>query len=155
MRKSVLKIGARLFYPPHGVVRVLGVEEREIADGAQSFYVLALQRGQVLLPVDKALPDGVRKLVSPTKARALLKLVALRPDPDVGEKPSAESCADMLQRGAPDDYTELLRTLLHRTSGSRLSANERRVLRAARNYFINEISVVLDRPATEIEEALR
>lgn len=154
MRSPVFRIGARLFYPPHGVARVLGVEERELGEGAQSFYVLALERGQVLLPVDKAIPDGVRTLVSPTKARALLKLVVTEPA-GAGDKQDANSYEDVLKTGAADDYTEVLRTLLHRGRSSRLSSGERRLLRVARDYFVREISVVLDKTVVEIEEALQ
>ena len=150
MSATVIRIGSRMFLPPHGVARVLGVEERELASSSRSFYVLAIARGQVLLPVDKAAPSGMRELVSVAKAQALLELVAT----EVETEPAAEGYDEVLKTGRADEYTAVIRALSRRKSSKRLTTNERRLLRVARDYFVSEISAVLERPGSEIEKAL-
>lgn len=158
MSAPILQIGARVFYPPHGVASVVAVEERELEPGSdsQSFYVLALTRGRVLLPVDNGAPDGLRELVSASKARELLERVKTRPSSKPAPSPRARAAAyaDLLRDGSPDGYTEVLRALLFRSRDGKLSANDRRVLEVARGYFVSEVSAALDKPDAEIEALL-
>ena len=65
-----------MFYPLHGVAEVVAVESRDFGDQHQDFYVLELDRGgKLLLPTSNLAQAAVRGLVSPTKARELLKKI--------------------------------------------------------------------------------
>jgi len=71
---DILKPGATVFYPAHGVAKVQGVEEREFCDVKQEFYVLELARGgKSLVPVGNVEHTGLRPLISANKARTLIK----------------------------------------------------------------------------------
>jgi len=152
-----LEIGSRLFYPGHGVVSVLCIEERVFGASPQDFYVLSLSPGdKVLLPVDNVAKAGVRELVSATKARELLARVTTAPA--AGEtkswKERSLDYAGGLRLGCPDRYTDILQELLHRSRTAKLSAKDTQSLQVARGYFVAEIGAVLDMPAQEVEAAL-
>ena len=152
-----LKIGSRLFYPGHGVVSVLGLEERAFGAAPECFYVFGMSRSEkLLLPIGNVVKAGVRELVSAAKARRLLRRVIAAPT-SATEKSWQDRVADYtagLRSGCPDRYTETLRELLFRARAKKLSANDRRALEVARGYFVGEISAALTKPASEIEAAL-
>ena len=152
-----LKIGSRLFYPGHGVVSVLGLEERAFGAAPQCFYVFGMSRSEkLLLPVGNLDKAGVRALVSAAKARKLLRQVATAPTSATGRSSQDRTAdyTDGLRSGCPDRYTETLRELLFRARAKNLSSSDRRALEVARGYFVSEISAALARPASEIEAAL-
>ena len=160
---EVLTVGSRVFYPSHGVACVSGQEEREFSGHKQLFYVLTLDRGiTVLLPLQKVAQAGLRELVSPDKARELMKKVKTEPDAEPEGKIDRASrkkrdavYAEALRSGSADEYTEILRQLLFRSRSEKLSSSEQHVLDLARSCFVGEIGAALDRPAEEIEEDLR
>lgn len=156
---KALTVGARIFYPGHGVASVAAIEERELGGGVQTFYVLAIAHDagvKLFVPVDKVEQAGLRELVSPAKARQLLKAVAkevevadVKTDPS-SRKQRATGYADGLRSGSPDRYTEVLRDLLARSRAGKLSAGEQQTLDQALAIFVGEISAALDRPPDEV-----
>jgi len=155
-RLDRLVVGSRVFYPAHGVATVAGMEKREFGEAEQEFYVLTLDRGvRLLLPTSKVDAAGVRALVSPTKARELMRSVADEPTVDVTPwRERTTSYADALRQGAPEGYTDILRQLLFRSRSDKLSAIERRLLETARGYFVGEIGAVLELSSEQIDASL-
>ena len=151
-----LVVGSSIFYPAHGVAEVVGIEQREVGQEQQEFYVLALTRGgKLLLPTANVEQAGVRALISQPKARALMKTVETAPEvDDTPAKERAALYADALRGGAADRYTEILRQLLFRSKSDKLSSADRRLLDIARAYFCSEIGAVLERPSERIAEQL-
>ena len=157
MMTAQLRSGSRVFHPSHGVVSVLGQENRDLGDRVQSFYVLGLSLGgKLLLPVDNLAQSGVRDLVSSDKARQLLDAVGegFTAEPALSTSARAAAYSDGLASGSADSYTEILRELMHRAREKKLSPQDQRVLRAARRNFIAEIAAALDKPDAEIEATL-
>jgi CarD family transcriptional regulator len=151
---NTLDLGARVFYPAHGVADVVGVEERNFGSSPQLFFTLELVDGnKVLLPVHNVERAGVRDLVSVSTARELLEEVARAPELD--DTPRRQRVAEYkegLRTGAADRYTAILQDLLHRSRAGKLAADEKRVLEEARGYFVTEIGAVLELSTDEIAE---
>lgn len=160
---EALTVGSRVFYPSHGVACVSGREEHEFSGHKQVFYVLTLDRGvTVLLPPKKVAQVGLRELVSPDKARELMKKVKTEPDAEPEGKIDRASrkkrdavYSEALKSGSADEYTEILRQLLFRSRSEKLSSSEQHILDLARACFVGEIGAALDLSAEEIEEDLR
>lgn len=149
-----LQVGTRVFYPPHGVVTVVAVEQRAFGASPQDFYVLELARGgRLLLPVDNTEQAGIRELVSATRARKLLKSLASAPATAArsSHRERAAEYTDGLRSGSPERYTEILQQLLQRSRSGKMSPSDQHALEIARGYFVGEIGAVLDRPKREIE----
>jgi CarD family transcriptional regulator len=152
-----LTVGAHVFYPALGVASVVGMEKRQFGQGEQEFYVLELERTvRLLLPTAKLVAAGLRALISPTKARELMRSVAAEPTADSTPwRERTASYADELRDGAPERYTDILRRLLFRARSEKLTTIDRRLLETARNYFVGEIGVVLQRTPQQINTELQ
>ena len=159
-----LTVGARVFYPGHGVVRVVGMEEREFGGGMQVFYVLELEAdraAKLMLPVGRVGDAGVRNLVSAAKARALMKSVGEAVEPEevksdpASRKLRAAGYTEALRSGSPDRYTDTVRELLVRFRAGKLSTGEQVTLQQALAMFVGEVSAALDRPLDEVKAELR
>jgi RNA polymerase-interacting CarD/CdnL/TRCF family regulator len=155
---SKLRIGSRVFHPAHGVVTVLGIEQREMGPSTLDFYVLGLPRGgTLLLPVGNVGQANVRDLVSAAKARELMERVrtaAPTTRTKVAWRERAATYKDGMRSGSADRYTEILSELLFRARAEKLSAGDQQVLDMAHGHFIGEIGAVLDRSPVEIEAGL-
>jgi RNA polymerase-interacting CarD/CdnL/TRCF family regulator len=152
-----LEIGARVFHPAHGVVSVLGKENRQFGSSVESFYVLGLPLGGRLLVPASTLPNtGVRDLVTSTRARELLAEVGTAEEAGalLSQKERAAVYSEALRSGDPERNTKILRELLSRAREAKLSMQDQQILDRSRSRFVAEIAAVLDRPGAEIEAAL-
>ncbi|HEU5058754.1 MAG TPA: fatty acid desaturase [Kofleriaceae bacterium] len=161
---ETLTLGSRVFYPGHGVVSVVGREERAFGGDVQVFYVLALlsdRAATVMLPIDKLGQAGIRPLVSATKARALMRAVAEAPElADIKSDPAsrkhrASGYSEALRSGSADRYTQTVRELLARFRAGKLSPSDHQTLNQALSMFVGEVSAALDRGLDDVRAELR
>jgi RNA polymerase-interacting CarD/CdnL/TRCF family regulator len=161
---QTLAVGSHVFYAGHGVVSVVSVEERAFGGDVQVYYVLELASDRAatfMLPIDKVSSAGVRQLVSPSKARALMRAVAEAPNTTelksdaASRKHRATGYSDALRSGSADRYTEALRELLARFRAGKLSPSEQQTLNRALSMFVGEVSAALDRGLDDVRAELR
>jgi CarD family transcriptional regulator len=143
-----MKIGDHRFYPPHGVVTLVAVEERDLAGIKAEFHVLEVARGgTVLLPSKTVKDEEMRTLVSASKAKDLLKRVKSKAKSkapaDLGGKALANHFDTQLKSGDAVAYTEVLRDLMIRGATQKISATEQDLMQRARSYFVTELATVL------------
>ena len=161
---ETLIVGSRVFYPGHGVTRVVGMEDRSFGGETQVFYVLELEgdrHARFMLPVGRVVDAGIRALVSAAKARALLKSIGdqaepgdLKSDP-VSRKLRATGYSEALRSGSPDRYTETVRELLSRFRSGKLSPAEQLTLNQALGMLVGEVSAALERTFDDVKAELR
>jgi CarD family transcriptional regulator len=159
-----LTVGSLVFYPGHGVARVVATEEREFGGAMQSYYVLELAGDhgvKLMLPINNVARAGVRDLVSASKARSLMKEVVQdlsdgedKTDP-ASRKLRATGHIEALRSGSADRYTSTVRGLLARFRAGKLSAGEQQTLQHALAMFVGEVSAALDRPVDDVRAELR
>lgn len=153
-----LPIGDYIFYPTHGVAKVIRKEDMQFDDTPQEFYVLELQKGgSLFIPTAGVNGLGLRPLVSPAKAKKLLKKAKTAPPKDtktqkMTTKDRTAKYAEDLKTGESELYTEVLQELRFRAIEDKLTTSERNLLEKARHYFVSELATVLDRPPKEIED---
>jgi CarD family transcriptional regulator len=149
-----VKEGETIFYPAHGVAKVLAVEEREFGGQKQEFYVLELARGgKSLVPTRNIDQMGLRPLVSQKQAKVLLKRFKEKPELDNGKswKDRASRYAEGLKTGSPEIYTKIFQELAFRAKVDKLSTTETKMLETARSYFVGEVGEVLEMTADNID----
>jgi len=153
-----LPIGEHIFYPSHGVAKVVRKEDMQFDAQPQEFYVLELQKGgSLFIPTAGVNGLGLRPLVSVSKARKLLKKVKTAPAPDgktlkMSTKDRTAKYAEDLETGESELYTEVLQELRHRAIEDKLTTSERTLLDKARAYFVSELATVLEKSPKEIED---
>lgn len=156
-RASALKSGDTIFYPAHGVAKVIGIEERQFGDLRQEFYILELNRGgKSLVPTKHVESAGLRPLISAKRAKELLKQLKDVPKIDRSKswKDRASQYSDGLRTGSPESYTAILQELMYRARADKLSTTETKMLETARSYFVAEVGEVLNIPAERLEKDL-
>ena len=72
--KLVFSEGDYVVYPTHGVGKVLGIEDREIAGFDLKLFVISFESEKMTLrvPVDKVKDSGLRKISSRAKMKAAM-----------------------------------------------------------------------------------
>lgn len=145
---KLMEIGTKCFYPPHGVVSLTAVEDREFAGTNTEFHVLELVRGGTLLVPSKSMAStSFRPLISAKKAKELQKRMRSKAkskiNPGLDGKERTAKLEGLLKEGDADDYAEILRELMVRAAEGRITLNEQKLMDTARAYFVDEIGSVL------------
>ena len=161
---ATLTVGSRVFYPGHGVVTVVRMEERAFGGEVQVYYVLAVageRAATVMLPIDKVGQAGVRPLISVSTARSLMRAVSEAPatteikSDAASRKHRATGYSDALRSGSADRYTQAVRELLARFRAGKLSAGEQQTLHQALAMFVGEVSAAQGRTVDDVRAELR
>ena len=134
------EIGDKIVYPMHGAGVVKDIEEKEIFDTTQMYYLMEIvsEGMEILIPVDKADEVGVRDIVTSDVIEKML---------DSLEEPSDQMNGNWSKRY--QDNMDILKslTLLDRKKG--LSTGEKKMLTSARNFLISEMVLVQGRSKEE------
>ena len=162
----MFKTGNMAVYPAHGVVKVQGVEMREICGTRRRYYILKVLDNDVIVmvPTDNADTVGLRPVIKKTEVKKIYTILKSNP-PHVAPINGGQSWnkryreyADKLKSGNIFDIAEVLKQIHLLKSEKELSFGEKRVLDQARGLLIKEISIAKDakeeKVATEIEKYL-
>lgn len=144
------EVGDRAFYPVHGVVEVVRIEEKDMGGSTQSFYVLAilgLDR-RILVPTANAATVGLRRLVTEEEIDAVKKILADKPAVFNLEtwNRRARTFGEKIKTGSVIDIAEIVRELGWLREKKALAFGERRTLDSAMGLLVKEISVSRGEP---------
>jgi CarD family transcriptional regulator len=143
-----LEVGARVVYPVHGVVEVVGHERRTV-DGVTSTYVVLSAPGEILsdnlrlvVPEDRLEELGVRDPVSAEDAVEVLALLAARNVrvPSTWSR-RFKNHKDKLRTGDVFACAEVVRNLALRQHDKPLAPAETTMYRSARHGLVSELAV--------------
>lgn len=139
------EIGDKIVYPMHGAGVVIDIEEKEIFDTKQMYYLMEIvsEGMEILIPVDKADEVGVREIVSPEAINEMLNALAgISGIMNGNWSKRYQDNMEILKSGDIFDVAGVVKnlTLLDRRKG--LSTGEKKMLTSARNFLISEIVLV-------------
>ncbi len=150
--KSAFSEGDYVVYPTHGVGRVLGIEDREVAGFDLKLFVISFESEKMTLrvPVDKVKDSGLRKISSRAKMKTAMKTLKGRAR---GKRTMwsrrAQEYDAKINSGDPVAIAEVVRDL-HRAAGQPdQSYSERQMYEAALDRLAQELALVdkIDRDA--------
>lgn len=155
------QIGQKAVYPAHGVVEVVGVDTKKIADSPVVFYVLrVLENGmQIMVPRDKADQVGLRALATQHDVDEMFTV--LRDSEVVLDKQTwnrrYRGFMEKIKTGSLFDVAEVFRDLMRLRTSKNLSFGERRMLETARTLMVKEVALARrwsdDRAGEELDLA--
>lgn len=157
---SNFQVGDKAVHPAHGVGEVTGIERREIAGSAGSFYVLRiLDSGmRVMVPTKAAQTLGLRTLMSTHEADEVMAVFRVT-EKAVGAGPwnrRQRAYNDMIKSGSPLEVARVLRDLyrvkIH--DAKELSYGERRLMDQARSLLFYELAHARNVSEAEIEREI-
>ena len=143
--KLVFSEGDYVVYPTHGVGKVLGIEEREVAGFDLKLFVISFEAEKMTLrvPVDKVKDSGLRKISSRTKMKTAMTTLKGRAR---GKRTMwsrrAQEYDAKINSGDPVAIAEVVRDL-HRAAGQPdQSYSERQMYEAALDRLAQELALV-------------
>ncbi|MGD9475052.1 MAG: CarD family transcriptional regulator [Eubacteriaceae bacterium] len=147
------KIGDKIVYPMHGAGIIEAIEEREIFDEINTYYIMQIvsEGLQILIPVDKVDEIGVRTIVGKDDIFDMLE--SMNAPMDDMEKNWNRRYREHLEHLKTGDIFEVAKVvknliLLDRKKG--LSTGEKKMLNSARNFLVSEMVLIEKRDKDEI-----
>ena len=147
MRDKKLKIseGDYVVYPTHGVGRVTGFEEQEIAGDKLKLIVIDFHKDRMILrvPVEKAETSGLRRLSSKDEMKIAMK--TLRGRSRVRRtmwSRRAQEYEMKINSGDPVSIAEVVRDLHRKADQPDQSYSERQMYQAALDRLAREFAAI-------------
>ena len=132
-------------YPAHGVGRITGIEEQEIAGTVLELYVVSFEREKMILrvPLEKVGALGMRKLSTKDEMGTVVK--TLKGKAKIKRtmwSRRAQEYQEKLNSGSPVMVAEVLRDLHRGSDQPEQSYSERQLYEAALDRLAREFAVV-------------
>ena len=142
---SEFKTGNWVVYPTHGVGKVIGLEDQEIAGTKLKLVVISFERDRMTLrvPTDKAKESGLRRLSSKDEMQGALK--TLRGRSRVRRtmwSRRAQEYEAKINSGDPVSIAEVVRDLHRKEDQPDQSYSERQIYQAALDRLVRELAAV-------------
>lgn len=138
----MFSIGDKIAHPMHGAGIIDSIEERRINGVTRQYYMFKLPVGGmlVMIPVDHCEEIGVRPIIQPQEADALLEEMA-GIEIDMTQNWNRRYRENMLRIKSGDlmEVARVVKGLMARDNEKGLSTGERKMLRSAKQILISEI----------------
>lgn len=148
-------------YPAQGVGKIEAIDKQTVGGVACEFYIVRILTNNITLmvPVANAANVGLRSLISPEQANAILETLA---DPATGVIYTGQNWnrryreySEKLKSNELGDVAQVLRELMLIGRSKELSFGERRLLEQALALVVGEVAEVLHSPEQEIREHIQ
>ncbi len=146
-RKLKVSAGDYVVYPTHGVGKVTGFEEQEIAGDKLKLIVIDFNRDRMILrvPVKKAETSGLRRLSSKDEMKIALKTLKGRSRVRrTMWSRRAQEYEAKINSGDPVSIAEVVRDLHRNADQPDQSYSERQIYQAAFERLVRELAAVQD-----------
>ena len=154
--------GDFVVYPTHGVGRVVGLEEQEIAGETLGLIVISFEKDRMTLrvPLDKSKESGLRKLSSKDRmASALTRLKGRARVKRTMWSRRAQEYEAKINSGDPVSIAEVVRDLFRKEDQPEQSYSERQIYQAALDRLARELAAIerieTDAASEKLENVLR
>ena len=146
-KKLKISVGDHVVYPTHGVGKVTGFEEQEIAGDKLKLIVIDFQKDRMILrvPVAKAETSGLRRLSSKDEMKLALKTLKGRSRVRrTMWSRRAQEYEAKINSGDPVSIAEVVRDLHRNSDQPDQSYSERQIYQAAFDRLVRELAAVED-----------
>ncbi len=156
-KKAAFNKGDHVVYPTHGVGKVQGVEETEVAGEKLELIIIEFDKDRMILrvPVAKAAHSGLRSLSTPEVMKDALK--TLKGKSRVRRtmwSRRAQEYEAKINSGDPVAIAEVVRDLFRNANQPDQSYSERQLYQAALDRLAREVAAVEEIAEEEATEKL-
>ena len=146
-------IGDKVAYPMHGAGTIESVEEKEVLNKKQQYFVLHFAVGgmKVMVPCDHVAAVGLRSIIPEAQVGEVLTVLKQNIELDASNwnKRYRENL-EKLKSGDIFEIAMVVRMLTTRDKEKKLSTGERKMLNSARQILISELVLSSGRCETDI-----
>jgi CarD family transcriptional regulator len=141
----MFKVGQLAVYPAHGVGVIESIEDRQIGDLAQKFYIMRILDNEmiIMIPTTNAESVGLRPVIP---ARQVSQVYEILRDRDVVIENQTwnrryRDYMKKIKTGSVFEVAQVLRDLFLLKVDKELSFGERKMLDTARSLLVKELSI--------------
>ena len=149
-------VGDEVVYPMHGAGRIVAIEEREVMEEKQSYYILEMPgEVKVMVPTAKAEEIGVRNIIDKSSADKVIGV--LEQDETVMDKNWNKRYRDNMDKMKSGDIYEIadvVRNLSFKQKEKGLSTGEKKMLNNAKQILVSELVLAEHANQEEVEEQI-
>lgn len=160
----MFNIGDKVVYPMHGAGTIVSIEEKEMMDNPEDYYIIEMPVGgmKLMVPTSKVDNIGIRKVSERSEADKVFSILEKPKDPyihDANWSKRYNLNVEKIKSGDILEVAEVVRELSHRHMERGLSIGEKKMLNTAKDILLSEMVLsenmshdILD---NKIEEAIK
>ena len=141
----LFQIGDNIVYPMHGVGIIKAIEEKEISEEKQQYYVIKMLIGnmQVMIPTDKILSSSIRPVTDIIALKHIINIFHHgESDRLLPWKQRYKVNTDKIKTGKIQECTEVVRDLMRMKKEKALNTSEKKMLDNAHAFLISELGLI-------------
>ena len=147
-------VGDEVVYPMHGAGRIVAIEEREVMEEKQSYYILEMPgEVKVMIPTATAEEHGIRSVINKEEAQKVMSV--LEQDETEMEKnwnKRYRENMDKMKSGNIYEIADVVRNLSFKQKEKGLSTGEKKMLHNAKQILVSELVLAEHSTQDEVEE---
>lgn len=146
-------VGDEVVYPMHGAGRIVAIEEREVMEEKQSYYILEMPgEVKVMIPTATAEEHGIRSVINKEEAQKVMSV--LEQDETEMEKnwnKRYRENMDKMKSGNIYEIADVVRNLSFKQKEKGLSTGEKKMLNNAKQILVSELVLAEHASENEVE----
>ncbi len=150
-------IGDRIVYPTHGAGIIEAIEEREVLDEVNKYYILRMPYDDmtVMLPISGVAADSIRDVISPDEADKVINhFDSFYEEVNSNWNKRYRENIAKIKSGNIYEVAGVVKMLLFRDKTRGLSSGERKMLTNAKQILISELVIAKSTSQEKIENML-
>ncbi|MFN0119216.1 MAG: CarD family transcriptional regulator [Blastocatellia bacterium] len=154
--RVLFRSGSKVIYPRIGICKVESVIEQSIGGSPVRLYSLKpmIRESTILVPVNKAIEVGVRKLIDKEEIPKLLRFLGKDVEVSSDHRKRSARNAESIASGEIFRVADSLKAMTKLGRGKNLSPEEQQTMSRARQLLIDEISCVTRMSSEAVDEMI-
>lgn len=140
----MLYIGDKIFYPGYGAGEIINIEEKEVFETIDKYYVIKLTNGLItMIPVDTRKSKGIRKCLTKEECISCLEILKEKPNSMPGKwLDRYKIYTKTIKTGDLSNMCSVLKDVIAIRKKKKLSNSEENFYEDILNMVSEEISIV-------------
>ncbi|MDM5297021.1 CarD family transcriptional regulator [Bacillus pumilus] len=141
----MFQIGDNIVYPMHGTGIIEAIEEKEISDRKEQYYVIkmSISHMKVMIPTRKMSKSSIRPVTDILALKNVLHIFQHgKSDHLLSWKERYTINTNKLKTGNIQEGAEVVRDLMRMKKEKALNASEKKMLEHAHEYLLSELEVI-------------
>ena len=125
----MFNVGDKIVYPMHGAGRIVAIEEREVMEEKQSYYILEMPgEVKVMIPTATAEEHGIRSVINKEEAGKVLEILeANETEMSNNWNKRYKENMEKMKSGSIYEVADVVRNLSYKQKEKGLSTGEKKI----------------------------
>lgn len=154
--ETLFNIGDMVVYPAHGVGRIESIEQRQVGDNKQAFFVMKILDSSmvIMIPTETCGNCGLRSIISAQDVSKVYDILSEK-GVFVASQPWNQRYREYMEKiktGSVYEIAAVLRDLFLLRVDKDLSFGERKMMDTAKSLLVKEIALAHELNETQVEK---